>query len=246
MPGYIPPPYEELAEDGQRYFKILGTPPALVTTYEYLLEAAELAAKLPEFKAQGIEIDLLLRQIQNEVAGAARGTARLSVAFIRARIEATRVRPKGDNRLSASVLSKPVPGPIGLSGGSVGIGDIEALSAGTLRPSGGSKIPFYWRAQEFGSDHLVKLFGPDGPRTLVGVFQPGDAAPDGAQFRTHPNFEVRSKGTRHRMVIRNPISERGYLREGAMEAAEFRRAEFKSIESRAIDKMRAIATGSGL
>lgn len=240
MPSYIPPPYEELAEDGERYFKILGTPPALITTYEYLLEAAELAAKVPGFQAQGIQVDLLLRQMEDEVRSAARATAAQSMQLIRQRIEATRVRPKrGDEKLISSILSKPVPGPIGPGGGSVGVGSVDELNIGTLRPSRNSKVPFFWRAQEFGSDHLVG-------HTLVGVFQPGEAQPAGpAPNRSHPFFEVRGKGAgrRYKMVIRNPIEERGFLREGAMEAAQFRRAEFKAIESRAVDRMKQIVLG---
>lgn len=236
--SYIPAPYEELAEDGERYFKILGTPPELITTYEYLLEAAELAARIPGFQAQGVEIDLLLSRMQDEVRGVAVATAAQSIQLIRQRIEATRVRPKGDGKLSAAVFSKPVPGPIGPAGGSVGIGAIDELNIGTLRPSGGAKVPFFWRAQEFGSDHLVG-------QEIIGVFQPGGVAPDISQNRSHPFFEVRGKGqgTRYKMVIKNPISERGFLREGAMEAAEFRRSEFRSIEGRAIDAMRGILSG---
>lgn len=238
--SFIPAPFEELAEDGQRYFKILGTPPALVTTYQYLLEAAELAARVPGFQAQGIEIDLLLRQMEDEVRTAARTTAVQSIEFIRQRIEATRVRPKrGDEKLTSSILSKPVPGPIGPAGGSVGIGSIDELNIGTLRPSRNARVPFFWRAQEFGSDHLVG-------HSIIGVFQPGEAAPSGpAPNRSHPYFEVRGKGQgrRHKMVIRNPIEERGFLREGAMEAAEFRRGYFRAIEARAIDRMKSIVTG---
>jgi hypothetical protein len=238
MASYIPAPYEELAEDGERYFKILGTPPALIQTYQYLVEAAELAARMPGFQAQGLEIDLLLRQMEDEVRTAGRATAIQSVAFIRARIEATRVRPKGDGKLAGSIVSKPVPGPIGPAGGSVGIGSIDELNVGTLRPSSGSKVPFFWRAQEFGSDHLVG-------HSIVGVFQPGGVAPSQNAVRSHPFFETRGKGegNRYKMVIRNPIEERGYLREGAMQAAEFRRAEFKAIESRAVERMKAIVTG---
>lgn len=238
--SYIPPPYEELAEDGQRYFKILGTPSALVTTYEYLLQAAELAARIPGYQAQGIEIDLLLRQMEDEVRTAARVTAVQSIQLIRQHIEATRVRPKrGDEKLTSSILSKPVPGPIGPAGGSVGIGDIDALNIGTLRPSRRARIPFFWRAQEFGSDHLVG-------HSIIGVFQPGEAAPSGpGPNRSHPYFETRGRGTgrNYKMVIRNPIEERGFLREGAMEAAELRRTEFKAIELRAVDRMKSIVVG---
>lgn len=240
MPGFIPPPYEELAEDGERYFKILGTPSALIATYEYLLEAAELAAKVPGFQAQGIQIDLLLRQMEDEVRTTARSTAVRSMALIRQRIEATRVRPKrGDQKLTSSILSKTVPGPIGPAGGSVGIGSIDELNVGTLRPSSNSRVPFFWRAQEFGSDHLVG-------HEVIGVFQPGEAAPEGpGPNRTHPFFAARGKGQgrRYKMIIRNPIEERGYLREGAMEAAEFRRAEFKAIEGRAVERMKQITLG---
>lgn len=234
MPDRLPPPYEELAQDGQRYFKILGVSPNLIAMYEMLLEAAEIANTNPALRAAGIEIDRLIRQVQQRNEEAARVTAVESIALIRARINATRVRPPGTNSLLGAVLSKPVPSIVP-GGGAVGIGDIEALNRGTLRPSGGAKVPFYWRAQEFGSDHLVG-------HALLGVFQPGEEAPSPEQRRQHPFFEVRGKGQgkRERMIIRNPIAERGFLREGGYLAYEFRRLQHKTIEASAIATMKGI------
>lgn len=242
----LPPPYEELGPDGRRYFKILGVSPHLIRMYELLLEASDLAAIRPGVggKAQATQIDLLIAQVKSEVEATARATAAFADDAIRAQIEATRVRQPtsvggkpGHSSLLGAILSRPVQSILP-GGGAVGIADVDELIQGTLAPSTNSTTPFYWRAQEFGSDHLVG-------HTLYGVFQPGEARPDASQFRSHPFFEVRGKGQgrNYKMTVRNPIEERAFLRKGGFEAYEFRRAEHRATEATAVARMKQIASG---
>lgn len=253
MPGgaFLPPPYEELGPDGRRYFKLLGVSPHLLRMYELLIQASDLAALRPTRagKAQALEIDRMILQVKNEVDAAAKQTALEGDALIRKAIERTRVRPptmglKNDHTsLLGAVHSRPVrsilPG-----GGAVGLADIEELDVGTNRPSrsgGASGRSSYWRAQEWGSDHLVG-------HVVYGIFQPGEAAPSPGASRTHAIFEARGRGEgpRKKMTIQNPIEERAFLREGGWQAYELRRALHKDTEARAISKMQTIAGRGGL
>jgi hypothetical protein len=241
----IPPPYEEVAPDGNRYFKLLGVPPHLIRMYDLLLTAQQLAAirPTPTGRVQARDIDQLILTVKERVDADARATALEADRLIRGKIEATRVRPptlgikNSQTSLLGGVESRPVPSILP-GGGAVGIADISLLIRATLRPSGGSRVPYYWRAQEFGSEHNVG-------RTIFGVFQPGEAAPDPTQFRVHPVFELRSKGqTGYPMTIKRPIPERAFLREGAWDAYLFRKARFQATEAQAIVQMRRIAAAS--
>jgi hypothetical protein len=243
----IPPPYEEVAPDGRQYFKLLGVPTHLIRMYELLLRASELATVRPDLtgKLQAQEIDALILATKNRVDNDARATALEADRMIRSRIEASRVRPptlgvkNSQTSLMGGVESRPVPSVLP-GGGAVGIADVQALIRATLRPSANSSTPYYWRAQEFGSDHNVG-------RVIMGVFQPGAAAPDARQRRVHPVFEVRGKGAgdRYPMKIRRPIPERAFLREGAWDAYIYRRARFEATEAVAVDRMRQISAISG-
>ena len=245
--AFLPPPYEELSPDGRRYFKLLGVSSHLIRMYELLLEASDLAAVRPGVggKAQALQIDLLIAEVRAEVEAAARRTAAFADDAIRDKIEQTRVRPptigvkNSHSSLLGGILSRPVESILP-GGGAVGIADIEELIHATLAPSTNSQTPYYWRAQEFGSDHLVG-------HTLYGVFQPGESRPEPSQFRRHPVFEVRGKGEgkSHKMVVRNPIEERGFLRKGGFEAYTYRRGLHRATETRAVARMRQIATGTG-
>lgn len=240
---FIPPPYEELSPDGRRYFKLLGVSPHLIRMYDLLLEAAALAAVRRGFggKAQATQIDLLILNTKRELDQTARLTSAEADRRIRDLIDQTRVRPPtagvkdSNTSLSGGIHSRPVPSLLP-GGGAVGIADLEELIHATLRPSGGARVPFYWRAQEFGSEHVVG-------RTLFGVFQPGESAPSPSSVRRHPVFEVRGQGeTRHGMVVRNPIAERGFLREGAYDTYLFRKGRNKATEARAIAQMNRIGS----
>ena len=241
----IPPPYEEVAPDGNRYFKLLGVPPHLIRMYDLLLTAQQLAAvrPTPSGRVQAREIDQLILTVKERVDNDARATALEADRLIRAKIEASRVRPptlgvkNSQTSLMSGIESRPIPSILP-GGGAVGIADISLLIRATLRPSAGSSVPYYWRAQEFGSEHNVG-------RVIVGVFQPGEAPPDGGQFRVHPVFETRKRGeTRYPMKIRRPIPERAFLREGAWDAYLFRKSRFQATEDLAIAQMRRIAATS--
>lgn len=265
---FIPPPYEQPAPDGRTYFKILGVPPHVIRMYDLLLTASELAQARNEVAGRSrssrariergvgassaARIDELLLSTKREVDNNALRTAAEADRRIREKIQATRVRPptlgqKNDNTsLISGIRSRPVPSVLP-GGGAVGIADVDELVQATLRPSIGSKTPFYWRAQEFGSDHLVG-------HVVYGVFQPGEAAPSGSQSRRHPLFESRGGGIElaggggtlltggksYKMVVRNPIGERGFLREGAWEAYLFRKRLNAATESRAVTTMQRI------
>jgi hypothetical protein len=211
--------------------------------YELLLRASELASIRPDLtgKTQAQEIDALILATKQRVDGDARATALEADRLIRARIDATRVRPptlgvkNSQTSLSGGVESRPVPSVLP-GGGAVGIAEIDRLVRATLRPSANSSTPYYWRAQEFGSDHNVG-------RVIMGVFQPGAAAPNAAQSRVHPVFETRGpgEGERYPMRITRPIPERGFLREGSWDAYLYRRTRFEATEAAAVDRMRQIA-----
>ncbi len=242
----IPPPYEEVAPDGRQYFKLLGVPPHLIRMYDLLLTARQLAVIRPDpsGRSQARQIDQLILSVKERVDSDARATALEADRLIRARIEATRVRPptlgvkNSQTSLLSGVESRPIPSILP-GGGAVGIADISLLIRATLRPSAGSSVPYYWRAQEFGSEHNVG-------RVIVGVFQPGDAAPDAGQFRAHPAFETRGPGsTRYPMRIRRPIPERAFLREGAWDAYVYRKERFRATETAAVEQMRRIGSLGG-
>lgn len=243
---FIPPPYEEQAPDGRRYFKLLGVSPHLIRMYELLLQSAELAALRPTGRIQAAQIELLILQVKREVERNARITAIETDAIIRSKIESSRVRPptlghKNSNTSLASGIRSRAVQSILPGGGAVGIADIEELIAATLAPSTNSQVPFYWRAQEFGSEHLVG-------KTLYGVFMPGEAAPLGpGPNRSHPAFKVRGRGQgkRYKMIVRNPIEARGFLREGAYDGFALRKRMNLKTETTAVTEMRRIA-GRGL
>lgn len=243
---FIPPPYEELSPDGRRYFKLLGVSPHLIRMYGLLLQAGELAAirRGGGGRTQAAQIDLLILKTKREVDRNARLTASEADRIIRRLIDQTRVRPptlgvkNSTTSLTSGIRSRPVSSVLP-GGGAVGIADIAELTHATLRPSGGSTVPYYWRAQEFGSEHLVG-------KTLFGVFQPGEAAPSPSSARRHPVFEVRGsgEGKRYRMIVRHPIEERGFLREGANDAHIFRKRLHRGTETSAVSTMTRIAAGT--
>ena len=244
----IPPPYEELSPDGRRYFKLLGVSPHLIRMYGLLLQAGELATarRIGNGRAQAARIDLLILKVKRQIDRNARLTATQADRIIRRLIDQTRVRPPtlgvkdSNTSLASGIRSRPIRSVLP-GGGAVGIADIEELIHATLRPSGGAVVPFYWRAQEFGSEHLVG-------KTLFGVFQPGEAAPSPSSVRRHPAFEVRraGEGTRHRMVVKHPIEERGFLREGANDAYLFRKRLHRGTETSAVSAMTRIAAATAM
>lgn len=212
---------------GAGFYEILPTPPALIGGLELLAEALALSRALPGGLGAA-EIEAVIASVGDRVNAAAQETAMFSERAIVSNIETTRVRPEAHvdrKRLADGIKSES------LGMGSVGIGAIEDLD--TVVGKDGK--PF-WRAQEFGSTHLVG-------RSILGLFQPGTAVPSESEFRKHPIFE---EGEGMGLVepglmrIKRPIPARHFLRDGTAEALSFREKQFSGAEAIAIGEMRAI------
>lgn len=110
----------------------------------------------------------------------------------------------------------------GLPAGVVGIVDLEELD----------KF-IYWKAQEYGSDHMVG-------REIVGFFTtPGRADPDPAQFRTHALFQPAGRGkVAH---FQNPIPEGRFIRDGLDVVQKYWSAQMLAAAEDAIQDLRAAA-----
>lgn len=221
----------EVAPDGQRYVHFMEAPPALLDTYRLLLQAEATARSIPgpEGVARARAVALLLVQIEDEVTAAGVEAAKVADTAIRDRILGTQVRPTNTQKLldsieSRAVLSQP-------AGGAVGIADMDRLDKIAADQAGQP----YWRAQELGSDHLVG-------KRISGYFQPGQAAPDKASFRSHPVFQPDPTGPP--MLIQRPIAARHFIADGARVADQARLAAFRTIDRNAVAEMRAIVAGS--
>lgn len=240
----IPGPYEQGAHDGNTYFKVLPPAPALVNSYRLLLEARDLFLKVAtvttdpagklDAEARAAACDLVVKNVSDGAHRVAALTASESEKLVVGRIHSAQLRPDPpgksfSQRLQGAINSRPISGFLGTL--EVGVGDVSNLDS--VVGEDGSP---YWRAQEFGSDHLV------GHR-IKGLFQPGGAPPDQAQFRTHPIFEVGVEGARP-MLVERPIPEKAFLREGALAAEGFRAREFAGVERAAVAELRLIETGN--
>lgn len=209
----------ELGEEG--FYLVLPTPPALLGGLELLAEALLLAKRLVGL-APTAQIESLIAAVESRVNATGQEVAVASERLIIDKINQTRVRPEADRgrkHLADGVRSES----LGL--GAVGIGSIPELD--TVVGSDGK--PF-WRAQEWGSHHLVG-------RTIPGLFQPGNAPASQEQFRVHPIFEVGDGGA---MTIRRPIPARHFMRDGSAEATLLRDRLFGETQTVAIAEIRAI------
>lgn len=238
--GPINDPFGVPAPDGNTYFKVLGPPPGMIDTFGVL--AAEQSALRRRTDPYGIamlvQVTNILRTFRAELDVVARQIATTASANVVRHIKATAVRPaqgrSRPKRLQDAIVSRPIHTPLPMA--MVGIGDISELDQ-VVGPDGKP----YWRAQEFGSDHLV------GAR-VIGAFMPGGARPDPAQYRQHAEFVVGGKvaGTNKPalMIVRNPIEERAFLRQGVEDAAIVRRSRLNAVKGGLMAQMRAAATGA--
>lgn len=229
-------PFEVGGGDGSDYFVVLPPEPLLINAFLTLERARLEALKNPdkvEGRAQAAAISLVISQAGADVQAAAILTAKQAEDMIRRRINATKVRPdppgrSAGRRLKDAIVCRALPSVI--PGGGVGIGDIS-----TLNEVADAQGRAYWRAQEFGSTHLVGRIFPM-------LFQPGNAAPDTSQFRKHPILEVGPEG--HLAEIRKPIPERAFLRGGAVAVEAFRQRALGSAVSAGTGELRRIAAGA--
>jgi hypothetical protein len=228
-------PFEVGGGDGNDYFVVLPPEPLLIDAFLTLEKARIEALKNPdkvEGRAQAAAISLVIAQAGADVQAAAVLTAEQAEDMIRSRIDRTQKRPdppgkSAGKRMRSAIQCRALPSVI--PGGGVGVGDISILNQ--VADAQGRA---YWRAQEFGSSHLVG-------RTLPGYFQPGDSPAGAAPSRTHPIFRVESGPP---MTITNPIPERAFLREGAYLAEVFRQRALGGAVSAGIGQLRRIAAGS--
>lgn len=235
MPRGLPGPYIVGAHGGT-YFAILPPETHLLNAYRILLDARRVAIRNfpgPEGRARALAIDVVLREVQTRVNVAATETAAEADKAIVALIKKTQVRPdppgrSAHTRLQEAIESRPLA--TNVAGGGVGIADISILDQ--VADASGQA---YWRAQEFGSSHLVG-------KKVKGFFQPGRSAAGAAPFRTHPLFEVTSEGPQ--MLISRPIPERAFLREGAAAAEVFRQKALGRSVSPALAELRLIQSGN--
>lgn len=228
-------PFEVGGGDGSDYFVVLPPEPLLIDAFLTLEKARVEALKNPdkvEGRAQAAAISLVIAQVGSDVEAAAILTAKEAEGMIRDRLARTQKRPDPPGksvgkRLKSAIVCRALPSVI--PGGGVGVGDIS-----TLNEVADAQGRAYWRAQEFGSSHLVG-------RTLPGYFQPGESPAGAAPSRTHPIFEVTSGPP---MTISNPIPERAYLRDGAVLAEVFRQRALGGAVSGGIGELRKIAAGA--
>jgi len=230
-------PFEVGGGDGNDYFTILPPEPLLIDAFLLLEEARKEALKHPiaaEGKARASAISLVISQVGADVEAAAILAAREAEALIVGRVNATQKRPDPPGgggvhrRLRDAITCRALPTV--LPGGGVGIGDLTDLNQ--VADAQGRA---YWRAQEFGSSHLVG-------KTLYGFFQPGESAAGEAPSRTHPIFEVTQGGPQ--MIVENPIPEKAFLREGATLAEVFRQRQLGNAVSGGITELAAITAGA--
>lgn len=223
--------------DGQRtFFHILPPERGLLNTYAMLREARKYAARIrprAEGRARALAIDVAMRDLQRRIDGAAARTAFEAEKLIVSNIRGTQVRPdppgkSAGRRLQESIECRPILRPSGF--GAVGIGDVAVLD----RASDYKGRP-YWRAQEFGSSHLVGT-------GVAGTFEPGFSAPDPNLFRVHPIFVVRRGG--YPMIIQRPIPERAFLRNGGEAADVLRQRLMGAAASVATTELRLIQAGT--
>lgn len=235
MPKGLPGPYIVSAPGGD-FFAILPPEEHLLRSYKMLLDARQIfLRRFPggEGRARALAIDVVLKDTQARVNVAAQQTADAADKFIVTKIKSTQVRPdppksRGGVRLEEGIESRPLL--TALAGGGVGIASIDLLD----KVADSSGRP-YWRAQEFGSTHLVG-------RKIRGFFQPGRSPAQGGLFRRHPLFELDSEGPQ--MLITRPIPERAFLRLGAAEAELFRQKALGKAVTPALTEMKLIETGN--
>lgn len=170
-------------------------------------------------------------------------------SHIRRLIASTAKRPevnKGHKHLRELVRSEPRPGPLGFAY-SVGIANLNELEKATnpFSITAAGQVP-YWKAQEFGSDHLVGSVirgfffdaGMGNPSRPIGgasddsVFLSGPAA---QQFGLSPRGGQGGLGT-----IAHPIHKRLFLTNGTAQAAREWQRGIRQVEARSVAEIRAV------
>ena len=142
----------------------------------------------------------------------------------------TRVRPpsltahSGDSgeRLENHLFVEPLST---LLWGSVGVANETELDA---------TVP-WWVTNEVGSSARI------GGKALIGLFEPGDAEPSGAEFRVHPIFQPGPGGGSG--AIRNPIPARRFVEKSLPQITAAWRAGFDAAKDEFVSELTAAQVG---
>ena len=216
----------EAAPDGNTYFTVLGPSINLVRSLRNLIEAQRIYATMPrgQGRDQAAAIGVIIRELELAVHRSGVATAQFAQDRARTILERRIIRPQTpkpdhlrDAIVARAIAFRGQPG----SWGAVGIGDITLLDA----------FP-YWKAQEFGSTHLV------GAKIRGFFFEPGGpTAPGGAPNRSQAIFRPGKGPTMH---IQNPIVGKRFLTEASFDALEFRFRIWRGVEKAAVAQTRSV------
>lgn len=222
----------ESAPDGAEYFAVLGPSVNLVRSMANLQEARVMFLRWAQGKGrdQAAACDIIAKELERAVSISGVETAKFAEETARTLLAKRIVRPATSNpHLADDIVARA----ISISGGgfgAVGIGDIGLLDA---HPG--------WKAQEFGSTHLVgkKIKG-----YFFGGPNGGYSFPSPDRNRTDAMFRPSSRG--RNMNVQNPIQAKHFLTEATFEAIGFRAKLWRDIERASVAQTRlAIAGGAG-
>lgn len=219
------------------YFTRVNGSLATLDAYAFLQQAiaADRAAGLIGRAAAIEAIYLKLRADLERLAIRSSGEAD---KFVRAALDASRVRPKRPPGRSGDIGGHVVSRPLSITAlpiGSFGIADKAELDKAVNPDAPGSP---YWMAVEFGSSAALG-------RIVPGYFQPGNARPnptDGSSIpRGHAYFEQMpySRGM-PAMQVQKPIHPHRFLETGSNQAVAWHMREREAIQRQAISALKAL------
>lgn len=214
----------EAAPDGNTYFSVLGPSIHLVRSMQNILEAERIYLSFPRGRGrdQAAALEVIRRELETAVHASGVSTAQFAEERAKSLLNQRLVRPSTPKpqHLVDAIVARAIGGPT--SFGAVGIGDISVLDA----------FP-YWKAQEFGSSHLVG-------ETLQGYFfhPGGPTRAGGAPYRSQAVFGVKAGGPK--MLVQNPIVGKAFLTEATFDALGFRYRMWRNVEKVAVAQVRTV------
>jgi hypothetical protein len=163
--------------------------------------------------AQASLVRQALIRLLKELEDIARSTSALAEQSIKEHELSSRVRPQaGTSSLNHYIgVSHPLP----TVEGSVGI---------NYEPDLYANVPWWWTNEEGYSGNLGRRF--------FGVFNPGGAKPNPAEFRSHPLLFIGKVKGSGKGTIRNPIPARRFVEDGAAVAATQWHAQIRAAKAR--------------
>lgn len=190
---------------------------------------ATLEREGPAARGQVTLVRRAILDFERDLESMSRRFAGRADTLVKETLDARRVRPERTEdpiRLKDHIVSDPLS--LGGLHAGVGVARIEELA----------KVP-WWRTQESGSHHLVGT-------QLYGYFYGADRsrgsrrAPNPDERRQHPIFQT---GKGRRLIIRNPIPAKFYLRDGSAALGVEWRAAFDRIQAELVAKIDTALAG---